>query len=111
MQQIATVGMVLVIALEAGDDPGGEQHVRIATEHCLTAGLREDPILRCRGADDVRGAHVASLHPRTDHLAGVVTAVVIDDQELRIRQILVQPQRLQGEVHAVKIVVGGHPDC
>ncbi len=42
----------------------------------------------------------------------LTNGVVVNDNELRVRrQIVVHPQRLNGEEYAVVVIIRGHGDC
>ena len=50
------------------------------------------------------------MHPTFHEPLRVPAAVVVDHQQFRVVQVLVQAQGLQGEIDAVEIVIRRHPD-
>ena len=76
----------------------------------LSPRLPKDPIAGSGGADRVGGEDVAGLDPIFQVRLRVLAAVVVDDQQLGIFEVVVETQRLQGEVDPVEVVVRCHPD-
>ena len=111
LQQIGAVRMLPVVLLQPPYRTGGEQHVRVATEDRFSPRLTEHQISRRCCTPHLRREYIPRpVHPTFHQLLGRRAAVVIDYQQFRVPQVLIQAEGLQGEIDAVKIVIRRHPD-
>src|SRR5215204_3882510 len=103
--------MLPVVLLQPPYRTGGEKHVRVATEDRFSPRLTEHPILRrCCTPHLCREYIPRPVHPTFHQLLGCRAAVVIEYQQFRVPQVLIQAEGLQGEIDAAKIVIRRHPD-
>src|SRR5215203_3301697 len=111
LQQIWALRMLPVVLLQPPYRTGGQQHVRVATEDRFSPRLTEHPISgRCCTPRLRREEIPRPVHPTFHQVLGCRAAVVIDYQQFRVLQVLIQAEGLQGEIDAVKIVIRRHPD-
>src|SRR4051794_882184 len=111
LQQIWAAGMLPVVLLQPPYRTGGEQNVRVAAEDRLSPRLTEHQVLRRRRAPHLRREYVPRrVYPTFHQPLGVRAAVVVDHQQFRVAQVLVQAEGLQGEIDAIIIVIRRHAD-
>src|SRR5690242_17379745 len=82
----------------------------IAAEHGLASRFAEDQVSGSSRPNGMRRSDIAPAQPVFYQIFGIIASVVIDDQQFGVFQILVEAQRLEGKVDAVKVVIGGHAD-
>src|SRR5215217_2536689 len=111
LQQIRALGMPPVVLLQPPYGTRGEQNVRVATEDRLSLRLTEHPLLRRRRTPHLDREYVPRpVHPTFHKLLGCRASVVVDHKQFGVPQVLIQAEGLQGEIEAVIIVIGWHPD-
>src|SRR5215212_5654363 len=111
LQQIWALRMLPVVLLQPPYRTWGQQHVRVATEDRFSVRLTEHPILRRCCTPHLCGEYIPSpVHPTFHQLLGCWAAEVIHYQQFGVPQVLIQAEGLQGEIDAVKIVIGRYPD-
>jgi hypothetical protein len=101
--------MISIVLAQLSDSARDEENVRINAEDRVAVRVREDQI-SYRHAHNARGPEVACTGHALDKLPRVIAAVVVDDQHFRVGEVLVEPQGLDGEIHTIEVVVGGHPN-
>src|SRR5215211_1139131 len=111
LQEVGAVRMLPIVLLQPPYRTGGEQHVRVATEDRLSPRLAEHPFLRrCCTPHLLCEEIPRPVNPAFHQLLRGRAPVVIDDQQFRVPQVLIQAEGLQSEIDAVKIVIRRHPD-
>ena len=66
----------------------------IAAEHRLASCFPKDQITWRGCPHDIGGPDIARAQPPFDQVLGVLAAVVIDHQQFRLGEVLVEPERL-----------------
>jgi len=86
----------------------------VHTEDRIALGLFENLFAGLCGSGALGKRNIASSNRMTEiasRCAGGCRGTVIDNDQFVVRsQLLIHPQRLQGEIDAIEIFEGGHTD-